>query len=490
METGRLLAKLKVYGSVNIIPPICSFVRELAVQEGLSETEAKKIELVAEEACLNVIQHALKGSQDRYYEISLENRPGQFVLAIQDEGAPIDWKKVESGEDIGLGMRLIKSYTDRVQFINLGKGGKRLEFIKHFTLPVGHGNAHIEGTEFEAGAPEMAPMDIPIDFCRVTEADLVPLIRCMYRVYGYTYKDVVYYPEKMKELMDSGLLVSVIGVTPDGEVVAHQGLKKPEQNAGIAEVTMGVVDPRFRGRRLFERIKEHSFEDVKKEGIFGLFVEMVANHPYSQKANLALGSRETGLMLGYVPPERVFHGIGGQSEILERTTVVVGYTRLSPEPQRAVYAPFHHETMIRKIYEYGGFTRDIQRAREHDPTLLPVRSIVDVSSINDAKTSFLLVRSYGQDFEHLMRARLKELCLGRFECIYADLPLGDPATQLFCAVLEEMGFFFSAIMPELHDGDILRLQYLNNVTINPPNVVIVSDFASGLLAYILQCRGE
>lgn len=225
MAASRLIAKLTVAGDIKVLPPICSFVKEIAIQEGMPPKEAQRLEVVAEEACLNVIRHALEGNREKTFDVCIESRPAQFVLAVEDHGIPIDWKRVEKGESGGLGMILMKSFCDQVRFINLGKSGKRIEFIKNFGLP-GAGNSFIEDPRFREEAPAAASMEIPIAFRRVTEDDLVPLARCMYRVYDYTYKEVVYYPEKMKEMLDAGLLVSTVGITPDGEIVAHQGLKK------------------------------------------------------------------------------------------------------------------------------------------------------------------------------------------------------------------------------------------------------------------------
>jgi serine/threonine-protein kinase RsbW len=490
METGRLLAKLTVVANINVIPSICSFVRQLALQNGMSESEAGNLELVAEEACLNVIQHAFKGSSEKYYEVHIENRPGQFVLAIQDQGVPIDWKKLESGEQVGLGMRLIKSFSDQVRFINLGRGGKRIEFIKNFMPARDFFNIGSEAAHPEGDGGEIAPQSVPISFRRLEENDLGPLARCMYEVYGYTYKDVVYYPEKMKELIDSGLLFSAVGVTADGEIAAHQGLRKDSREDRIAEVAMGMVSPGFRGRGLFEKIKAYSFEEIKKEGVYGLYTQIVANHPYSQKANLALGAKETGIMLGTIPSDMVFHGISGPGEARERTSLVFTYTRLGPEPERVVYPPFIHETMIRKIYEHGDFNRVIRTAVPQELTSLPEHSLVDVKLTSEFRMANLRVLTYGKDFENMMRIQLREMCVGKFDCIYVDLQLSDPATQLFCSALEMMGFFFAGLAPELSNGDVLRLQYFNNVTIDPDRVVIVSDFGAELFKYVLQCWGH
>jgi len=484
MASSSLIAKLTVLGVKDLLPPICAFVRELAIQEGIAEEQARGLELVAEEACLNVIQHALQGSHE-FFDVCVERRPAQFVVAIEDRGLPIDWKKVESGKASGLGMMLMKSFSDQVHFINLGKGGKRIEFIKDFQVP-GFGGSELERVESDDHAPELAPMDIPITFRKVMDDDLVALARCMYQVYGYSYKEEVYYPEKMKELIDHGLLFSTVAVTPDGEIVAHQGLRKEQPEAHVAEITMGMVDPRFRGRRLFERIKTHAYEDIKKYGVYGLYVEIVANHPYSQKANEAMGAKTTGILVGYISPDRVFRGI---TKELERVSAVLAYTRLAREPRREGYPPFHHETMVRKIYENGDFERIIMTASPENAGKLPARSLANVKSVKDTGNAFIKVLEYGEDIELLIRDHLRVLCINKFDCIFLDLPLSDPSTQRFCMSFELLGFFFAGLIPELPQGDVLRLQYLNNITIDPNKVVLTSDFNKEMFEYVLHCWG-
>jgi len=52
--------------------------------------------------------------------------------------------------------------------------------------------------------------------------------------------------------------------------------------------------------------------------------------------------------------------------------------------------------------------------------------------------------------------------------------------------MEALGFFFAGIVPEFDNGDFMRLQYLNNVKIDPSKTVIVSDFGKYLFEYILK----
>jgi serine/threonine-protein kinase RsbW len=95
---------------------------------------------------------------------------------------------------------------------------------------------------------------------------------------------------------------------------------------------------------------------------------------------------------------------------------------------------------------------------------------------------------FGADLAELVEFRLKELCLRNINCIYIDLPLSHPATQQFCASLEMLGFFFGAVIPELSNGDILRMQYLNNVEVRADEIHTATDWGRELLDYVLRAR--
>ena len=124
-----------------------------------------------------------------------------------------------------------------------------------------------------------------------------------------------------------------------------------------------------------------------------------------------------------------------------------------------------------------------------EPDDVPPSSQVDMRVQTDASRAFMLVAQYGVDLEELVKFRLRELCLRRIDCIYIDLPLSHPATQKFYAALEMLGFFFAGVIPEISEGYVLRLQYLNNVVIDLENIQIASDFGKELLDYVTRARG-
>ena len=66
-----------------------------------------------------------------------------------------------------------------------------------------------------------------------------------------------------------------------------------------------------------------------------------------------------------------------------------------------------------------------------------------------------------------------------------------PATQSF--LLDGLGFFFGCVVvPEDAGGggDVLRLQYLNNVEVEPGDVSTASPFGEELLGLIFDQKGD
>ena len=227
-------------------------------------------------------------------------------------------------------------------------------------------------------------------------------------------------------------------------------------------------------------------ERAEEWGIYGLYNEATAAHPYSQKGNLHLGAKETGYLLGYIPSSVSYKKIGEDREG-RRASGALFYMRVNSEPEREVYLPVAYQETAQRVIEHSRLRRIIQDASERE---MPPSSRVSVSVRQDHNLAFMRVEEPGADLGELVRLRLRELCLHRVDCIYVDLPLSHPATAQAGARLKDLGFFFGGLIPEAHGGaaggDILRLQYLNNVEIKPDDVHTASDFGRELLGLIFS----
>ena len=490
-ETSKLektVASVTVFADATLLPTVVGFVRNTSHQLGLTDSDAEHLGSAVETVCRNVIDRAYEPEEEGRYDVYVLRRPGQVVIAVEDRGLPFDYAPLQTGNETALSNTLHQSFADEISFVNLGRRGNRVELIKH--LPHADVREHLSEDEHHrtVRAPA-APEDAPLEVRMMRPEESFELSRCVYRSYGYSYDwDYVYYPDRIQELQESGLMRSCIVVTPEGEFVGHLALTLERFNSPVAEAGQAVVDPRYRGHQLFERMKTFLAERAKEWDMYGLYSEATAVHPYSQKGNLHLGAKETGYLLGYIPASVSYKEIGEDKEG-RRGSVALFYMRVNTEPKREAYPPVAYREGAQQVIEHNGLRRTIKNASDVE---MSNSSRVSVNVRQDHNLAFLGVEEPGADLGELVRGRVRELCLQHMDSIYVDLPLSHPATAQAGAGLRDLGFFFGGIIPEAHGGDIggdvLRLQYLNNIEINPSDIHTASDFGEELLGLIFRQR--
>lgn len=475
------IARVKFLAEKKYLPTMVNLVNQIARSEGFAANAAGKLELAAEEACLNIIDHAYGPDEQGHIELICQRKPGELVIAVQDKGLPFDFGLVEGESSTGLGSLLMKALVDQVRFLNLGSEGKRLELIKrlpgeHIPLPAEKDIA----SEPVQEAIQLQPDDYTVRL--MTENDVLKMSQCIYHAYGYTYGwEFVYYPERMKEMLTGGMLTSVVTELPDQTIIGHLAMITASPEARVGETGMAVVVPRYRKNGLFQIMKIYMIDVARQRGMLGIFSEAIATHPFSQKGNISLGARETGILLGLMPPmlfKKVRENISS-----DRTSAVLYYLSINPHPVRRVYPPAHHRTIISRIYQHIGLNREL--AVSAKPLALKQPSArVNIDIKPEICIAYLRIVDYGEDITSIIRSRLRELCLRKLDTIYLDLPLSKPETAIYCASFEQEGFFFAGLIPELQEGDVLRLQYLNNILIDRGKLEVCSEFGQQLLDYI------
>lgn len=485
-DIEKTLSKLTIPAKVEYLTFALDYVSDLTKHIGLPGIDAERLRLTTEEACLNVIEHAFDPEEEGSFDIVLKRRPNRVVVSIEDKGLPIDFRQVESGGKSGLGITLMRAFTDEMKLINLGNEGKRVELVKN--LPHKHIDDFLTDSDKaaldKADKTRLEQIDVEFRFMKADEAYL--MARCVYRSYGYSYVgDFIYFPEKVEEYINSGVLRSVVAVDKSGEIVGHLGVNFETPESKVGETGQAVVDPRYRGHKLFEKMKNFAVEESRKAGLYGMYSESVTIHPYTQRGNMSLGAHETGFLIAFVPTTIYFKKIQ-EGDQVQRQSTVLFYLKINDEPERTVYLPEKHKDILLEIYERNNLRRTAAAA-ETLPALVETTEM-NVIVKHEIIAGFLRVNKYGKDFEAQLRFRLRELCEKKMEVVYIDLPLGDPHTAQVNDLLESMGFFLSGIIPELMDGDILRYQYLNNISIDPDKIIVASDFGKKLLKYIFDTR--
>ncbi|KMY68927.1 hypothetical protein AAU61_04995 [Desulfocarbo indianensis] len=448
-SSGKEVARLQVSAERRFLPSVAAMTRGLGLALGLGEKRAGELEHAVDEAVTNVIQHAFDLEGGGVYTLIVSRWPGQVQVAIEDQGLPFDLESFRTGDRTGLGHLLLRRYADEVRFYNRGAAGKRLEIFKH--LPTDRPELFWEDEEREAGGPASAS-DEPVEIRLLEPGETLALARAAYRAHGYAYaEEQVYYPDQMREMLESQRLVSAVAMTYGGEVAAHAALRLEEPQALAAETGLGLVDPRFRERGLLPQVLALVIEEARQRGLSGLWGLAGCAEPEMQEAALGLGFRETGLLLAAGP------GAGEG----RRQSGLLYYLTLEPGEERQVFAPPHHGGILRELYRACGLPRRLVAAGS--APALAGGSLLDLKLQPEWGRAVLGVSRCGADLLEQISAELKGLKLRGLPCVYLDLPLHEPALPSLTPQLEMMGFFWAGLLPEAGpQGDVLRLQYLNN----------------------------
>lgn len=471
------IARITLAAKSDYLPAALSFIRELAAPLGLASPAVDALAAAVEQVATNVIRYGFDPGEDGSVDVVVRRRPGAVVISVEDRGLPFDFRSLGPLADKGL--------VDSVHFTNLGVAGNRVEIVKR--LPSKAADQTNDTPPQTCAAPP-APLDVPLALRLMTPDDAEAVTRCTYRTYGYTAPDEkLYDADRLRELLQGGLYEACVGVTPEGEVASFLDLEREAPDARVANTGEAMVDPRFRGHALFEKMKRFFNDHAAATDLLGIYAEAVTVHPFSQKGEIAVGAHETGVQLGDEGSRVLFKDIAAGAEP-KRTATVLYYRKVNEGPPRVVHPPAHHRTIIQRIYERGGLPRDLALAGQVS-TQTTARARVKVDVFPDWSEASLTVTEYGPDLPELVRSHLRELCVRRIDWIGLDLPLTVPGSEQCCAAVEALGFFFAGVIPELYGGDVLRLQYLNDVDpdLEPK---IASDFGRELFEYVVAARPD
>ena len=300
--------------------------------------------------------------------------------------------------------------------------------------------------------------------------------------YGDSYDAAwVYDSAEVGARIADGRLISCVGLTATGELLGHAALSRSSAGAAVGEAGQAVTLPAARGHHLFTAIKRHLADRATADGMVGMFSEATTAHPYSERANVELGAHEAGFLLGWIPATVANNAAADRSG---RQSAALFYLKLNDGHDRPLYAPDRHREITERIVTTCGLRGRVAEAE--DDLELPARSTTNVTLRDDHNLAILSVDVPGADLADVAATIRADLFGRGLDALYVDLPLDRPETEVAGEALEEHGFSFAGLFPNMGvAGDVLRLQSLNAVTIDAAGIASASDHGRDLLAYVL-----
>jgi len=133
------MSKIIFTANYQNLDEIREFVGEKARQVGFSDKEVYSIQLAADEASTNIIEHAYTGVEDGNIEIDCDFVDGDLKIVMRDQGKPFNPSSVPepnvkadlSDRQIGgLGMYLMRKLMDQVSYESSVERGNVLTMTK------------------------------------------------------------------------------------------------------------------------------------------------------------------------------------------------------------------------------------------------------------------------------------------------------------------------------------------------------------------------
>ena len=124
------MPKITYPAKFEFLDEIRDFVAEVARQGGFSDKEIYSLQLAADEAASNIIEHAYEGIPDASLDITCTMQGDTIIITMRDEGISFDPSKVKqpnlkaklSERQIGgLGVYLMRKLMDDVRYESVGK---------------------------------------------------------------------------------------------------------------------------------------------------------------------------------------------------------------------------------------------------------------------------------------------------------------------------------------------------------------------------------
>ena len=293
---------------------------------------------------------------------------------------------------------------------------------------------------------------------RMEPADALGVARCVYRCYGYSYlHPMMYQPDQLRRALRSGVMHSVVAVAASGEIVGHCALSFNHPGDPVPEAGKMVVDPRYRGHHLAERLSTERRDAAAALGLEGMWSACVTNHPFSQRELRAAGGAETGVLLAAAAP--VAHMEGIADDRTGRAALMAMFVPVVDPGERVVHLPERLAAAIAPIAARLGLRRSIVTDAPSASASASSTSSLSVAADVESGLAAIRVVSSGDDLIDAIGDALDEVDAFELGAAHLDIPLADPTAIAAASAAESAGFSFAAWLPGYDEsGDVLRMQ--------------------------------
>lgn len=454
--------------------------------------------LAAEETIVNIITHAYQGQSNENIKIECEVDDPGLRIVFHEKGIPFFpdeepgyvTPSPESSDTLhGLGLLLVRKFTDEVIYHNMGRAGKETVLVKYYQEK--KANEQLRPAIFDDSTRTEKQSDgtnapVEVIIRDLDPADTSKLSRIAFYTYGYTYAEFIYHPEQIVRKNLCGEIHSIVAVTAKGELIGHMALEFALKNSPIAEIGCAFVSPKARNSGAANKMSRHLVEMASDLHLKGVYARSVTSHTISQKISVKeLGFKECALMVGSLWTLN-FRGISVDDQWQkQKESAMITFRPLNKDSNPSiVYLPARHREIIEKTY--GNLKLSINARIPSgfppEPETAVTRLTISIDKLPNAAEIRLF--QLGRDAIKVIRSTLRKLCFDKVDAVFIYFDLTDPYVSLSLQEFENMGFFYAGILPfGLQGKDALIMQYMNNLKIDYGEIHTYSPWGQEILHY-------
>ncbi len=478
-------ARLELPGDSLFQGPAVDFAVSFARALGCGPDEQSKLSATVS-AALSVVMHANAGGKsEEPVALELSETGSKIVIEITNRGVPL---LLNGGRKNALNAAYFAQFheaakhADRVSLENCGRKGQVL------TLELRLGAQAAARSTPASAAPVLdIPQDETIEVRLLKSGEEEALSRLFYIVYGYQYiNELVYYPEKLKAMLATGELISIVAARANGRLVGHVGLVRKNTEPVVYEAAMGIVDPAVKSRGLFRLLFARTMEQVRATSMQYLFLDFVTNHEYTQRHVNQYGVCELAMFVGsqtsHTQANLAKLGLGPDPEGMDRYSLLTGLIPQVTQPFGALV------TLPENLCVSLGFLVKPLGLRWTPVSrfeLLPEEGSYK-TSYQPAQSSVLFdLEQPGRRAIEEILAQWQDLRRDGFQYAAVEAPLDQPGLSLLYEQLSSNGFFLSGLTPYHFSNRLgLRLQALGPTKVAFDKIKVVSQPAKRLLQIV------
>jgi anti-sigma regulatory factor (Ser/Thr protein kinase)/N-acetylglutamate synthase-like GNAT family acetyltransferase len=469
---------LKIPNDMSYFELVEDTIHKLASQIYFSKEDEKAMVDATKELVENSITHAYK-EHTGFIEILFHTFEYGLRIDVRDWGLPMSPKK-QTAVPINLkedkGFNRVYNLSDKFEYLNLGKEGKKFTIFKYSSNPVFPKPTNSKSYKEESKQSNIK--QVKVEIRNFQDGDEEEIARLIYKNYGHSYvKDLFYYPKKILEYHGRKFF-SIVALVDD-EIVGHFALMKmPKSN--IAEIGIVVVSPKYKGLGIMNKMFDKLIKRAKKLNLDAIFGEAMMYHTFSQKSNLSHGFVESAILIGKVPAV-----VDIEQNLLTKSflrgSLLIGYKIFNYQTKKLNIPKIYHNQIV-KTYQNANLdfysSSKTQNIKQHTHLQYEYDPLSEISTI--------VINSYGKHFEHKFADIQQQLRAKHCHMIYADICLEDnPKIDKIINILNKRGFFYSGVLfLRYKNRDYLRVQNKHSDIIGKKNIQCYDKFCQSLLDFI------